>query len=166
MKTRPVLLARICPVLKTTRHVRRIFLKSKGESVQSIVPQTKLLRPASRRPEQPKQTGIGMKIAHGEFQERLPPSRQSVRCPMGLFLRLTISLMLFVGAAVQAQELRVTESLVNAQGRFTVFYASDASAYYVLYAGDRVTELTRVAALTLGANGEGQLVDPLSIGGN
>src|SRR5688572_8674742 len=116
-----------------------------------------------------------MNIAQGEHQERLAPSPESVRCPMELkeekswsviFLRLTISLMLFAGATVWAQELRVTEALLNTQGRFTVFYASDASAYYVLYAGDRVTELTRVVALTLGANGEGQLIDPLSIGGN
>src|SRR5437762_2735366 len=111
----------------------------------------------------PKQTGIGMKIAHGEDQERLAPSSEAARCLMGLkqakswseiFLRLTISVMLFVVATIRAQEFRVTEVLVNAQGRFTVFFASDASAYYVLYAGDRVTELTRVVALTLGVNGE------------
>ncbi|PYK02914.1 MAG: hypothetical protein DME23_00705 [Verrucomicrobia bacterium] len=59
-----------------------------------------------------------------------------------------------------AQDFRVTEIAINAQGQLTVSHPSVSSAYYLFYRGDGVTNINQVVELKLGQDGTGQLTDP------
>ena len=61
--------------------------------------------------------------------------------------------------SVQSADWSVTEVLVPADGRVSVQFPSQADSYYILYRGDRVTEIRQPTQLQLGAPASGVLVD-------
>ncbi|MBN9693982.1 MAG: Ig-like domain-containing protein [Verrucomicrobia bacterium] len=61
--------------------------------------------------------------------------------------------------SVQSADWSVTEVLVPADGRVSVQFPSQADSYYILYRGDRVTEIGQPTQLQLGAPASGVLVD-------
>jgi Rhodopirellula transposase DDE domain len=69
-----------------------------------------------------------------------------------------------------AQELRVTQVAIDAQGRFTVRHGADTNAYYVLRRGAAVTNIVRPVDVALGEardsqTAEGRLSDITPLAG-
>jgi RHS repeat-associated protein len=75
-----------------------------------------------------------------------------------------VSLLLFTLALTcpiaRSEDFRISGSVINVQRQFSVSYPSTSNAYYILYRGERLTDINQVVAVKLGENGIGQLIDP------
>ncbi len=72
--------------------------------------------------------------------------------------RLGVFLLLAVCAA--AQDFRIADAQLTADGRLRVRHVGRTDAYYLLLRGDSPTEVTTVTDLKLGSVGTGELTDP------
>lgn len=72
---------------------------------------------------------------------------------------LRLALLIPLVWCAQSADWAVTEVLVPADGRVSVQFPSQADSYYILYRGDRVTDIRQPTQLQLGAAAAGVLVD-------
>jgi hypothetical protein len=75
---------------------------------------------------------------------------------------LTAALVFCCLQLVSAQNFQVTSDSINAQGKFTVGFASDINSYFILNRGPQVLTITSPVAMVLGQAGGGQLTDTVA----
>ena len=84
----------------------------------------------------------------------------SVRSQLRQMLSLTLVLMTPVGLAPAiGQQLRIADVYVDAGGRPHLRFLAQSNSYYILYRGTNVGNIAVPVAMSLGTNGQSEIVD-------